>query len=59
MVAMVTNFAEKNRLTIEKSPFLTKFKAFGDEFSRRYQHSKIPKKKAFNMLCTMIIRIIC
>ena len=50
MVAMVTKNGWQNRLKIEKSPFWTKYKGFGDQFF---------KNKISAQLNTKIIYVVC
>ena len=58
-VAMATKMAKKNRLKKEKLLFWAKFEDLETEFLRiRYQHKQIPNK-TFNILCALIILIIC
>ena len=46
----------QNRLKTEKLPFLTKFKAFGDQFFKNEISAQLPKSP-FKMSCAVVILI--
>ena len=58
-VPMVTKNGRQNRLKIEKLSFWTKFKAFRDRYFKNYISARLNAKNSFNMLCVMILLILC